>query len=112
MQRDWMSDRIQSELWVTSGLSVERIEEIFVPKFGSTAPPAFTGRFYFEHGSSGGEVLGVKSSKDWTSLTGGRAVAAAGSFCLLRVVAYLRRYFFHSPLEDVKCWKHRSLHES
>ena len=112
IQRHWMSDRIQSELWVTGGLSVERIEEIFVPKFGSTAPPAFTGRFYFDHGSSGGEVSGVKSSKDWTSLTGGRAVAAAGSFCLLRVVAYQRRYFFHSPMEDVKCWKHRSLHES
>ena len=93
-QRDWMSDRIQSELWVTGGLSVQ------------------WGRFYFEHGSSGGEVSGVKSSNHWTSLTGGRAVAAAWSFCLLRVVAYLRRYFFHSPLEDVKCWKHRSLHES
>ena len=35
---------------------------------------------FFEHGSSGGEVSGVKSSKDWTSLTGGRAVAAAVSF--------------------------------
>ena len=87
---------IQSELWVTGGLSVERIEEIFVLNFGSTAPPAFTGRFYFDHGSSGGEVSGVKSSKDWTSLTGGRAVAAAGSFCFLCVVAYLRRYLLLS----------------
>ena len=98
---------IESELWITGGLSVERKEEIFIPKFGSTSPPALAGRiciFFRITGSSGGEVLGVKSSKDWTSLTGGRAAAAAGSFVSpALLLSYAGTYFFHSPLEDVKC---------
>ena len=67
MQRDWMSYRIQSELWVTGGLSLHGWKR---PSFPSSAPQlrqlSQVESVFFDHGSSGGEVWGVKSSgRSW-----------------------------------------------